>query len=222
MWCNVVVNFLVDVFHLHIGLFSFGVYNICMKAIRVDINEEMMSRAIERDQGQMNRLSFMKGSGNIPGFLGEEIVKVLRPDFKWVDKYSHDFEFVSPKGNLLTIDVKTKEQTVEYAPKSDWMAAVADVSGHQTCNTYIFCRVYYDKMTSTWPFGWVLGCMYKKEYLEKADSFKEGDPEGDNGYVTNAGCLCIPYGELKKFPLAKGLTPKKYMSSTLSRFRRRQ
>jgi hypothetical protein len=173
--------------------------------IKVEICPFMMERARQRDKGQMNHRSFQKGKGNLPGFLGEEMVYLLRPDWDWADRYDYDFECMG-----ITFDAKSKKQTVGYRPEGHWQAAVAKTSLHQSCHVYVFCRVFFDEDTGKWPYGWVCGWLTKEEYLEDARAFEVGEAEGDNGYTTNEDCLCLPYDRLRPFPLLKGVTPEKF------------
>lgn len=59
--------------------------------VKVDINTEMIERAVARDHGKYNNRSFMDGKGNIVGFLGEYITNFIRPDFKHIDTFDYDF-----------------------------------------------------------------------------------------------------------------------------------
>jgi hypothetical protein len=156
--------------------------------LKILITKEMFDRATERDCGQMNRNSFMKGRGNIVGFLGEELVQSLSPDFKLVDGYDYDFEF---RG--LKVDVKTKRQTVAFAPKPDYEASIAQESLHQKANCYIFCRVYQDPKTKEYPFGWILGAISKMRYFEMSRKLEKGQKDGNNGFVVVNDCHNLEY-----------------------------
>ena len=140
--------------------------------IKIDITEEMLEKARKRDEGQMNHRSFMKGKGNLVGFLGEYIVKEIRPDFKHVDSYNYDFTYKHG-----TVDVKTKYQTVEKEPDGYYEASVDVNSMHQDVDKYIFCRIYRDK-DGNYPYGWILGGITKKDFLEKARKLKKGEQDG--------------------------------------------
>ena len=151
----------------------------------------MIRKAQERDEGQMNKRSFMKGEGNFVGFLGEYMVESIRSDFKHVDSF--DYDFSCPKG---TVDVKTKHQTVPFEPRGDYEASVDVNSMHQRVDYYIFCRVFKDK-TGQFKHGWILGGISKKEFLEKARRLKKGDQDGDNGYIVKQDCYNLRYDQLK-------------------------
>jgi hypothetical protein len=165
------------------------------KPIKVNITEEMMAKAIERDKGAYNNRSFMKGKGNVVGFLGEYIVQHIRPDFEHVDTFNYDFV-----SNERTIDVKTKYQTVSKDPLPYYEASVDVNSMHQDTQFYIFCRIYRDR-DGNYPYGWILGGIGKEEFLKRSRRLYKGDQDGNNGYIVQQDCHNLEYRDLK--PLKK-------------------
>lgn len=162
--------------------------------IRIDISQEMLKKARERDNGKMNGRSFMNGYGNFIGFLGEYIVHSVRPDFKHLDSYDYDFLMGNQK-----IDVKTKKQTVNQTPLSTWEASIDVNSLHQDANYYIFCRIL--KVGDEYPWGWILGGISKSDYINKARKLTKGDLDGDNGFRVKQDCLNLEYSKLRQIKI---------------------
>lgn len=161
--------------------------------IKVPISKRMLKNALERDCGQMNAQSFMKGKGNVVGFLGEEMVLSLSPEFKIIDSYDYDLTF---KG--FTFDVKTKHQTVDFEPKSTYDASICSDSLHQKTQYYIFCRVFRDGR-GNYPYGWVIGFISKNKYFKNALSLKKGDLDPSNNFTVRQDCFNLKYKSL--FPI---------------------
>ena len=151
----------------------------------------MLEKAISRDRGKYNDRSFMGGKGNVVGFIGEYIVQELRPLYDHVDSFNYDFI-----ADGFKVDVKTKAQTVSKSPKGHYEASVDVNSMHQSTEYYIFCRVYRDKQGNM-PYGWVVGSISKKKFLEKARRLEKGKPDGNNGYIVKQDCYNICYDQLK-------------------------
>ena len=162
--------------------------------VKIQITPEMLMFATARDCGQMNSKSFMKGKGNIAGFLGEEMLKSYLPNLLLIDSYDYDFLYL----DKYKIDVKTKFQSVNWAPKGTYEASVAKESLHQRCDYYVFCRIYRDPQIS-YPHGWILGFMSKKRYLERANFLKKDDFNPSNKYYVKEDCWNLPYEQL--FPI---------------------
>lgn len=150
----------------------------------------MLKNAKERDCGQMNKRSFMKGAGNIIGFLGEEMVKKYSKLFIADESYDHDF-LINGKG----VDVKTKRQTVSYDPKENYEASVAMTSMHQDTDYYIFCRVFKDE-SGNFPYGWIIGAISKKDFVKRSTAMTKGQLDKSNGYFVKENCYNITYDKL--------------------------
>ena len=163
--------------------------------IKVIITEEMLLNAKSRDHGKYNNKSFMDGKGNLHGFLGDELVKKLRPDLIWSS--TKDYDFISPTGKK--IEVKTKYQTVPNI-KPEYEASVCNDSLHQQCDFYVFCRVYKTK-DGSFPFGWVIGTISKDNYFKIAKPLKKADIDGSNKWEVTQNCYNIYYSQLSPFPL---------------------
>lgn len=151
----------------------------------------MLQNAKSRDCGQMNSKSFMKGKGNITGFLGEEMVQSISTNFELIDSYDYDFLFK----DKYKIDVKTKYQTVDFPPKPTYEAPIGKDSLHQRCDYYIFCRVYRNPQGEH-PYGWILGFMSKKKYLTLAKKLNKGEVDPSNNFYVREDCYNLPYSQL--------------------------
>ena len=124
------------------------------------------------------------GTGNLAGFIGEEIVKVVLPEAEHHDTYDYDLVI-----NGATADVKTKRTNV--TPLPHYECSIADYNTKQVSDNYIFCRVNEDYTT-----GWVLGYLPKSEYFQKATFMKQGEVDPRNNYTVKADCWNVPISEL--------------------------
>lgn len=170
----------------------------------VRITPEMIQKATERDKGKYNNRSFMDGKGNFVGFLGEYITQYIRPELIHVDSFNYDFLLGKKK-----IDVKTKYQTIAYAPKGYYEASVDVNSMHQETDYYIFCRIYREehlidgKTEYKYPYGWVLGGISKESFLKESRKLIKGELDGDNGYIVKQDCYNIRYDQLKPIKVTR-------------------
>jgi hypothetical protein len=156
---------------------------------RVEITDEMLSRANARDNGAYNEMSFLGGGGNITGFLGEYMVESVCKNLKLVDKFDHDFEL-----GEITIDVKTKHQKVSYEPKGDYEGSVTVESlEFQHPDYYVFCRVYKDG--NTYKHGWVLGGISYSKLMRDGRRVMKGDADGN--FTFKKDNINIRYDQLR-------------------------
>lgn len=146
--------------------------------------------SMAREMGQI-RNSITKGSGNFAGFVAEVIVgELLNAQFC----STKDYDLVY---NGCTIDVKCKRTAAE--PKEHYMNSIAATSTHQDCDYYVFTRWQkYAKVL------YILGCISREEYFEKAAFYKKGEREGDNGFVVRADCYSLPISELYPLTMLPG------------------
>lgn len=141
----------------------------------------MLEKANARDNGAYNDQSFMNGKGNVVGFLGEYMVAQAFPKFNHVDTYNHDFECGD-----ITIDVKTKTQNVDFEPKGEYEASVTNESlNHQHPDCYIFCRIYKNKHTNKYEYGWILGAISYDDLMREGRQILKGTDEGNIVFKTN-------------------------------------
>jgi hypothetical protein len=144
----------------------------------VIITQEMIDAAQLRVD-EMPRLnnSITGNTATLHGFVGEEIVCDLSPNFKVMGEYEYDI--ISDDG--LRLEVKTKRTTV--APKPFYEVSVAQFNTHQQCDLYVFTRVLNDLSK-----GWILGVMGPEEYYANARVLKKGDIDGSNKFVVKSDC----------------------------------
>ena len=161
--------------------------------IKLKITDDMLDQAQRRNKGAYNSNSFMAGAGNVVGFLGEYMVQSIRSDFEFKDDFNYDF---ISKGRK--VDIKTKKQNVPTDPLGMYEASIADESLHQKVDYYVFCRVYWDNIKKTYPFGWILGVISKEKYFKNARRLKKGEKDGSNGYIVKNNCWNISYDKLDK------------------------
>ena len=166
---------------------------IAERVHRVDITEEMLTKAKARDQGAYNKMSFLKGGGNMVGFLGEYMFHSLCPSVKHVDSFDHDFEY-----NGVTVDVKTKTQNKPSEPLGHYEASVTVESlKFQHPDWYVFCRIY--KEAGEYKYGWVLGKISYDELMCVGRRVFKGQDEGN--MVFKKDNINIRYDQLRPIKL---------------------
>jgi|TARA_R110000803_G_scaffold186739_1_gene249114 hypothetical protein len=155
--------------------------------IKVDITQEMRDKAKEMSS-EMGTIkgSFMKGQGNIYGFLGELCFLEVMKDAEHKNTYEYDLVLSDGK----TLDVKTKKTTVE--PKPNYECSVSTWNLKQECDLYGFARVHKDM-----DVGWVLGVMDKESFLKDGTHYNKGDYDPSNRYTVKSECYSVAIEDLK-------------------------
>lgn len=128
--------------------------------------------------------SIMKGDGSVAGFVGEFIAESVLGGK--VDN-TYEYDLIAPCGS--TVDVKTKRTKVK--PKDYYDCSIAAYNIRQKCDYYAFVRVLND-----FSKGWFLGWIKKVEYFDKGRFLKEGDRDGDNGFLVRSDCYNLKISEL--------------------------
>lgn len=145
--------------------------------IEVNITDEMMEEAKEKadEMGELKR-SYLKGEGNITGFLGERIAKdILNANYANVDKINYDYDLIIPSTGI-TIDVKTKKTKVK--PMPHYECGVMDYnSSSQKCDFYAFVRIKDD-----YSVGWFLGVKEKYKYILESTFSPKGTLDTRNNF----------------------------------------
>jgi hypothetical protein len=161
--------------------------------IEIDITQEMVDRASEKAQemGEL-RNSIRRGSGNLAGFLGEEIVLAAWGGSESHNTYQHDITFEG-----TSFEVKTKDRTV--APRAGYEASVANFNTAQRADFYVFVSLYRVKETGDYTRGYIIGIIQKETYKDRAKFLKVGDVDPSNGWKVSADCYNLPYDDLVKF-----------------------
>lgn len=153
--------------------------------IEYEITDEMLCEARKKsiEMGEL-RNSITKGQGNLVGFIGESIV-LKHLGGEWSNTY--DYDIILPDGR--TVDVKTKQTTVEPLPTYE--ASVAALNTQQNCDLYAFVRVKKDLSV-----GWYLGYMPKKEYFKRAKFLKKGETDPSNNFKVRSDCYNMEYKDM--------------------------
>ena len=157
--------------------------------IEVKVTDKMLLSARDK-AAEMGRLhnSITRGTGNIAGFIGEEIAQVVLGG-KLDNTY--DYDLVLDDGR--TVDVKTKQTSV--VPLETYDCSIAAFNTKQDCNYYCFVRVKND-----YSVGWYLGVYGKEAYMKEAVFMKKGDLDPSNGYVVRSDCYNLKIHQLKEKP----------------------
>lgn len=145
--------------------------------IEVEITDEMLNEAKLKaeDLGVLNR-SYLKGDGNITGFLGERIAKdVLNASYANVDRINYDYDLIMPRTGI-TVDVKTKKTKVP--PQDHYECGIMNYnSNKQHCDYYAFVRVRDD-----YKLGWFLGVKEKYKYVLESTFVPKGTLDKRNNF----------------------------------------
>jgi len=129
--------------------------------------------------GKLN-LSFMAGERNIVGLLGEEIYSIHAPKSELHDLYDYDFTI-----NERKVDVKTRILT--HPPKPEYEMAILLTRPDQDVDFYVFCGVH-----DSFAYGWLIGWLSKKDFLEKSKFIEAGSPMPQGGkYRSNSHVINI-------------------------------
>ena len=157
--------------------------------IEVKVTDEMLLSARDK-AAEMGRLhnSITRGTGNIAGFIGEEIAQIVLGG-KLSNTY--DYDLILDDGR--TVDVKTKQTSV--VPLETYDCSIAAFNTKQDCDYYCFVRVKND-----YTVGWYLGVYNKHEYIKESSFMKKGDLDPSNGYVVRSDCYNLKINQLKERP----------------------
>ena len=161
--------------------------------IEVPVSDAILlqSRDLAEEMGRI-RNSFTNGQGNVAGFIGELIVLEL---LKGKRVSTKDYDIILEDGT--TLDVKTKRTSVKPLPHYD--CSVAELSLHQNCDAYAFCRVKND-----YTVCWMLGMVMHDTYFCKARYLKKGDVDPSNNYTVKSSCYNLSIEELERVDISAG------------------
>jgi hypothetical protein len=139
--------------------------------IEIEIKKEWIEEAKRKaeDLGVL-RHSFMKGEGNVIGFLGEIMVS---NKLKAKIENTYDYDIIK-KG--IKIDVKSKRCTSK--PKPHYECSVAAYNTKQKCDFYVFVRIL-----DTLDLGWICGIIDKTGFFKKSKLYKKGFCDERNGLI---------------------------------------
>jgi hypothetical protein len=157
------------------------------KWVEINITPSIFCRGKEKaEEMGLLKNSITSGEGNLAGFIGEEVVRVVCGGY--IDNtYDHD---ILIKGKRC--DVKTKRCTSK--PRDYYECSIAKYNTRQDCDYYIFVRV--EVIDNIYKRAWVLGYYPKNKYVEDARKLTKGEKDGDNGFIVKADCYNMPISDL--------------------------
>lgn len=159
--------------------------------IELEITDSMVEAVTGKAKGMgAIRNSITRGSGNIAGFLGEEIALQYFSDQNVDYSPCKDYDMVV---NGVKVDVKTKRRGVE--PQPHYTCHISDTSMHQQTDVYVFAQV---NMRSHPYRGWLLGWLTKEEFLDKAVFKRKGEADG-YGHTEKADAYVCTIADLNSF-----------------------
>lgn len=155
--------------------------------IEIAITPEMLMVAQKNAEAMgVLKKSFMKGAGNLAGFLGEEMVKSYL-GCESDNTYQYDMIY-----NGYTIDVKTKNCT--SPPKYYYECSIAEYTlSHQNPDYYIFNRVMINDSVQR---GWILGFLSKSQYMERSAHHTKGELDPSNNFTFVESCYNVTIDHL--------------------------
>lgn len=136
--------------------------------VEVKIQKEWVERAKEKaEEMGVLKHSFMKGTGNVIGFLGEIVVaNYLKAEIE----NTYDYDLIK---NQIKIDVKSKRCT--SVPKLNYECSVAAYNTKQKCDYYVFTRILDSLDTA-----WICGIIKKNDFFKSACFYKKGYTDTSN------------------------------------------
>lgn len=164
---------------------------------RATIREQEMTAKIIAKYGRdhLNN-SIKEGEGVLVGLLGEEVIKDFYSFTPADPDDLYDFDLYDP-AYLRRIDVKTKLQKYDGAPRGHYNATVCDANTLQYCDYYVFVRVRASLKTA-----WILGALPKRFFLARAKFYRAGeiDPTSQNGWRFAWDCHNVAVRHLWSLP----------------------
>ena len=144
-------------------------------------------KEMDKEAGGHLRNSITKGGGTLTGFVAErgltEVLKLVGCEAWIAGRYNFDVSCNKIKG-----EVKAKKTSMP--PKSYYENSVCNHNAEQAADVYVFTRVQWEDAKNP-DLGAILyfcGFVRCSELKGKARFLKEGDPDGDNGYICKADC----------------------------------
>lgn len=156
----------------------------------IKVTDEMLDRAMDKakDLGILKR-SFMNGQGNLAGFIGEEVARIVLGGVDVnTDAISYEYDLLLDNGTR--IDVKSKRTNVP--PQGDYECSV-NTYYKQDCDYYAFVRVHTNLQTA-----WFLGVYPRDQYYEDCVHYKKGDYDASNDFTFKEDAYNIKINDLKE------------------------
>ena len=147
---------------------------------------------LSRQMGVLNN-SLVSGSGNRAGAIGEMIVMhdieiVAGVGAAIVGEYTHDIE--TSDGRL--IEVKTKRR--RFPPQPDWTVSITMASWHRQSSAVDLLA--FAQVTPSLSRAWLLGYCTPDQFEMLSWVVREGELDGDNGFVARCDMLNMRIADL--------------------------
>jgi hypothetical protein len=157
-----------------------------MKILQLNITPTMLHRAQVRaaEMGVLKN-SILAGQGSIAGFLGEDLFAAAFPASIARQSFDYDLIFDGHR-------VEVKSVQTEVVPMRHFQAHVAAYNTRQDADIYVFARICLSMAR-----GWLMGWIWKKDWLKKARFAAAGDTDGT--WVYPCDCFNLRYDELTEF-----------------------
>lgn len=145
--------------------------------IEFQITQDMLERANTKAiaVGNIGGKSFMGGTRNINGFLGEEMFKKQFPQAVLFDTYDYDFMLKGKK-----IEVKTR--TLKVFPNAPIEFALAHMNPNRDFDYIAFYIIKAD-LSKGWGLGWIS----KQDFFNKCKTKNKGEPMPQGGAYLSEG-----------------------------------
>lgn len=186
----------------------FSAAAVSQSVIEVPVTVAQLDRAMERYErhdADLHRRgkkhlnnSIEEGRGSFVGMLGEEITYDFFPGGETIwertpEDHPYDYDLRLLVMPHMTVDVKTKNQTYDKAPRPHYFATVCDKNTTQQCDLYWFVRVH-----CSFEKAWILGCLPKLRFFQTAQFNTKGEPDPTShcGWCFKEDCWNLPINKL--------------------------
>ena len=165
--------------------------------IKVDINSIDQDLAIEMANHKVYERSMRGKEANLVGAYGEIVVfnylKSIGLEPIFAHTTTHDIELEG-----CTIDVKTKERTVEPKPFYDCTVPAYNHS-HQRPDIFVFVSLLANQKTGNRRFNkaWILGMITYNDLTSKAKYWQKGELDSSNGWRATINCYNVQINQLE-------------------------
>ena len=159
---------------------------VTMKLVTIPGEVAEKIKGFARNRGTLNNATIAAGEGNVSGFVGEAMFLQEFPEAKYCQA-DRDKDFIYRGKN---IDVKTR--TSDLSPSPHWDCKIPEYSVQkQNCDIYVFASAMKNGQ-----YGYLLGWMYKKDFVAKAKIQEADKVTQFKKHTTNARFLMVAVRDL--------------------------